>query len=502
MFVELTREDLPGCQVKLSMSFEAAEVDKAFGKVYKELNDRGQVRGFRPGKVPRTLLLRHYGADAIRDSAWYELLQDELEAALEGLDVIGDPEPEEPKDSGLEEGQPVTIGVTVTLASRVQLGSLEGVTIYRPTPEADEASVDAVLERLREAHVEEVDTDRSTVGEGDAVTVSMSVTLAGEEEAGEPVESTVVAGREGLVPPIGEKLLGRMLEQSFDVEFSYPEDSVDASLAGKAAKAHVVVKKIRERRVPELGDELAEKVDAERFATLEDLRAEIKRQADAERAEYSRDEMQSQAVKALLERSEVEVPDALVAHVAASEIQSLAEDLKRDGMAIEDLEQIAGMSPEEFEQAQMARSRQLLRVDALMNKVAAEQDVEVLDEDLDVEVALFAEEQKLDPAFVRQSMEVHLEIDRRLRGRAQRRKCFDVLFTAADLQDMPVEEYRNVRDDLLRLKDEAEAEDVTDEPAAPAEEGRVEAGRPAEAAGEEAEADQATDETSDASQES
>ena len=83
MFVELTREDLPGCQVKLSMSFEAAEVDKAFGKVYKELNDRGQVRGFRPGKVPRTLLLRHYGADAIRDRLKQVLGRDKPDPRVE-----------------------------------------------------------------------------------------------------------------------------------------------------------------------------------------------------------------------------------------------------------------------------------------------------------------------------------------------------------------------------------------------------------------------------------
>lgn len=479
-----TIEDAPGCQAKVRLSFDATEVDRAFDKVYQELNTRGQVRGFRPGRVPRALLLRHFGADSIAESVWYDLLKDNLEEAVGDLETVGEPDFGEPSESGIEEGKPLDVEFTVTLASRADLGDVSGVTIYRPETEPTEDEIQGVLRELAESNAVETDTDRNTVGAGDAVTVSIAVSVEGEERPAEAAEQSVVAGREGLVPPIGEKLPGRMLEQSFELEFTYPEDYPDGGVAGKAAKAEVVVKEIRDRRVPAIDDELAQLVDAEKFATLADLEAEIRRQTQAERAEYSRHEMELQMVKALRDVSTVEVAEELVLHLAVENVQDTIRRFADEGVAREDIESVLGVEAGQLNQFELFRARQTLEVDALLAGVAKQHELEVTEEEIESAVQLYAEENGLDADTVRQAQVLQPEFEDRLLQNLRRRKTFDTLFTAVDLQDIAVEEYRKIRDDLLRPKPKEEPEAPSETAAAEPEtqsEAAADAGRPAEA---------------------
>ncbi len=452
-------EDLPQCQVKISVTFDVEEVNGSFEKVYKELNQAGRVRGFRPGMAPKALLARFYGEEAIRSSAWYDLLQDHLEKALAEMGLLGQPELPKFEDIEFAEGEPSDLEFIGTVGPRVKLGDFGDLTLVRPSAESTEEEVGEVLAKLQDSHAEEAEVERDTVQPGDAVDLEMTITAAGEEEAVNEAEETVIVGAGTNVPPIDEKLPGRIVGQTVEMDFTYPDDYHDESLAGKEVHIAAKIAALRERRVPELSDEFAQKVDEDKFPTLEDLKAEIKRQSDEQKAEYSRQELESQILKALMERSEVELPEVLVEGMAQREMHSLTHELEEMGMDLAAFQDMAGVSDDDLAARHRARAEQLLKINAIIEEKGKEIG-DPTDDEVEAEMAAYAEEHGLDPNQVKQAAEVQEQFTDQLSERMKRRRVFDSIIETASIEDVSVAEYEARREALLTVADEAEQDEA------------------------------------------
>jgi trigger factor len=451
MDVNVQTQELPGCQVKITLSFDVDDVNGYFGRVYKDLSQRGQIHGFRPGKAPRSLVLRHYGKEAITSAVWYEMVSEQLEKATEELDVLGQPDVPSPEEAPIVEGEPYELTVTATVGPRVSLGDLSGISLLRPAPEATADQVAEVLGQLRDTHAEETDTDRETVQTGDAVDLKLRITVEGQDEPVEQVQSSVVVGQGAHFPDIDDQLVGQNVGQTIELDVTYPADYHDAALAGKSAHIAAEIVGLRERQLPELSDDFARKVDEEQFATLEALEAEVKRQLDAERARYSREELEHQVTRVLLERCDVELPEILVESMAVRETQALGRELQEAGLDLDAFQDASGMGPEELHRGQRRRARRLLTFSEIMSELARANEIEADDEEIDAEVAGYAREQGVGEAFVRQALGLQPQFEEQLRSRVIRRKSFDVVLASADLQDLSVEEYGERRDEVVSL---------------------------------------------------
>lgn len=469
-------EQLPACQVKITLSFDATDVDAAFDRVYKEFAAHGRIPGFRPGKAPRALIRRHVNAESLRDTAFGELIREPLEKALDDIDVVDAPQVPEPEELGFEEGQPLELTLTAVSGPRVKVADLTGTSIVQPQPEATDEDIDKVLADLRETHAEERDTERQEVQIGDAVDLSLQVTVEGAEAPVDEIEQTIVVGQGAHFPKIDDQLVGKTVGSVEEMDVTYPEDYHDESLAGKSARIAATIKALRERVLPELDDELAKKVDAERFETIDALRAEIKRQVDEQRADYAREEVESQIIKALLEKSEIEVPEVLVDRMYHSNVGSLADEFRAGGMSLDEFRDMAGISEDDFGASQRRRARRMVKTHAVMSELARGLEQPTAEE-IEQEADVYARENNMDAAFVRQALPLQEALRERLADRVLRRRIFDAIIGKADLQTIPVEEYRSKRDDLLKYEDpddaaapeapEVEAESATEAAQAP-----------------------------------
>ena len=468
--MDFVKEELPGCQVKLEYNFTADEVTAAFKQVYVDLNKRGQVRGFRAGKAPRALLLRHYGEDTISSATWVDLVGEHLQEQLEALDLFGEPEIPEIADLALAEGEPLTFSALCTVRPTVELGDLSGIEVLRPLPEATEEEVAKVLEDLRESHAQEDAVTRDTVQDGDAVDVALTVTVEGEEDPVDELEQTVIVGKGGYFPPIDEKLVGTKVQDTVEMDVTYPEDYHDESLAGKTAKVVGKVLDLRERHLPAIADELAQKVDSEKFATLDDLRTEIKRQLDGERSEYSRDEVETQIAHELLRRFAPDVPELMVEEIAHGEEEDFSEKLEHAGLSLEAFHDVTGVSADRYAAMERMRARRLIQVQLILRQITMDRELgEVTAEEAMQEAEIFAKERNLDPRMITNALALQPEFHGQISDRVRRRKTYDSLIADANLRDVPVEEYRSKREQILHLEEDDEFERLAaEEAAAPA----------------------------------
>lgn len=454
-------ENLPDCQIRIVFEFEAGEVAATFDKVYNELSMRGQIRGFRPGKAPRALLKRQVGEDNIRTSAWYELLQEHLEKTLEELDIIGEPDIPDLEELELEEGEPAQLEITASVGPRVTLADLSDLELVRPPVTPDEAQIAEVLEQLRAANAEETTTDRTTVQSGDVADLELTIHVEGEDQPVEGVSETIVVGEdEGRFPPVDALLIGQEVGASVELDVAYPEDYQEADLAGKNAHIVVEIDALRERKVPELSDEFAQSLDSEKFETLDDLEAEVTRQTSERLADEAREEMENQVVKTLLERCQVELPQLMVDGAVQRQIGQLDQELDEMGMEVEDFIKAIGVSGEQFEASQEHRARRSLTVDAILSELVKQQP-EPTEEEVEAELARYAEDNNLDLALVKQAAEVQEGVTEQMQGRLMRRRAFDAIIAAAAIREVSAQEYADMRDELLTLPaPEAAAEEA------------------------------------------
>lgn len=456
-------ENLPDCQIKITLGFDAGEVTASFDKVYSELSMRGQIRGFRPGKAPRALLRRQVGEDTIRSSAWYELLQEHLEKTIEELEIIGEPELPDLEELELKEGEPAELELIASVGPRVTLADLSDLELVRPPVEPTEEQIAEIIEQLRAANAEETTVERTTVQAGDVVDIELTIQVEGEDAPVTGVEETLVVGEEGRFPPVDEHILGKEVGESVEMDVTYPEDYEDADLAGKNAHITVEIDALRERKLPELDDEFAQSLDGEKFGTFEDLRAEVIRQTSERLADEAREEMENQVVKALLERCTVELPQVMVDGMVQRQIGQLGEELDEMGMEVQDFVNAIGVSGEQFEASQERRARLSLTLDAILSELVKQQP-EPTEEETEAELARYAEEHNLELSFLKQASDLREDLAHMVKTRIQRRAVFDSFIGAATVREVTAEEYAAMREELLTLP--APEEPAEEEPEA------------------------------------
>lgn len=468
-------ENLPECRVQIALQFDEKDVQAAFAKVYKDLNRQGQVPGFRPGKTPKALLVRHYGEDAIAGMAKYELLADAVEDAVKDMDLVEPPELPDPEEFQVTEGQPLEVVLNATVGPRVTIGDLSGIEVLKPAVAASEEDVEKVIEELREAHGEEVKPDRDVVATGDVVDLEMEISLEGEADPVGEFEETVRVGAGDYFPPIDDKLIGRIVGQSIEMDATYPADYHDEELAGRSAHIKARIVALRELRLPPVDDDFARKVD-EDFDDVDDLRSAIQRDIERGNAVFSREQVEDQVIEALLGRCEVDLPRALVLDAIRREHEELARDLNDSEGGLESLKELLETDDKQLATQVAVRVHTALTVQAIVTELAKQHGIEIGEEDLEAQAEIYASESALELSQVKQAAVVQADFNSRLVFQALRRRVFEAVMAGAQVREMPAAEYL----EELRAQDEAAAQAAAE--AAAAEQEAAEPGGEPEAA--------------------
>ena len=304
--VKTTTTELGDSRVRLDVEVPSEaleqEVNAAAGVIGREM----RVPGFRKGKVPPQVVIQQVGREAVLDEAVRRALPAWYEQALgeAGVATVGDPKVDVPDLP--ERGESLEFTIEVGVRPRAELGEWRGVEVGRREPEVSQDEVDAELARLREAFASLETVDRAAA-RGDFVVLDFAGTIDGEPfEGGEARGFLLELGSGRLIEGFEEQLEGVSAGESRDVKVTFPDDYQAEHLAGKEAVFAVEAKEVKEKRLPELDDDLA--VEAGGYDSLDELRAELEsrlRAADERRidAEYREAVVDAAGQQAKLELS-------------------------------------------------------------------------------------------------------------------------------------------------------------------------------------------------------
>ena len=314
--MQVSVENTGGLERKLTVQLPGEEIDSKVNNKLRELSKTVRIKGFRPGRVPMSVIRQRYGKQA-RQEIVGETIQASLQQAIasENLRVASRPRLDsapEDKDNG-----DVEFSAVVEVYPEVGAIDAAALEIERPAAEVTEGDVDDMLQTLREQRQTWEEVER-TAEEGDQVIMDFA---AESDEGRVPEEGTkrmrVVLGKSGFDKL--EKALAKIpAGESKKVTLEFPEGFNEAALAGKKAKAELAVVRVSQPKLPEVDEEFIKSFGIE-SGEVEELRTEIRGNLERELKNASTTLVKTSLVDQLIKAvPDLEVPQGVVRDEAAS----------------------------------------------------------------------------------------------------------------------------------------------------------------------------------------
>lgn len=316
--MQVSVETTSGLERRMTVGIPADRIENEVNKRLQQTAKRARVDGFRPGKVPMSVIRKRFGASAHQEVIGEVIQSSFYEAVMqEKLNPAGAPSVE-PKS--MEEGKDFEYIATFEVYPEVTLAGFESISVERPESEVTDADVDTMLETLRKQNTRFEAVERAAEN-GDQVTIDFVGKIDGEAFQGGTANGTnLVLGSGRMIPGFEEGLVGAKAGDSLTLNVTFPEDYQNLDLAGKAAEFETTVQEVAAPALPELDDEFFAQFGVTEGG-LDGFRAEVRKNMERELRQAIKTKVKAQVMDGLLESNTVEVPKALI----SSEIDRLRE---------------------------------------------------------------------------------------------------------------------------------------------------------------------------------
>ena len=387
-------EKLEHNMVKISMEIGQEEFDKACEHAYQKNKNQISLPGFRKGKAPRKMIERVYGKEVFYEDALNDVLPGVYTAAVEELklDVVSRPEVDVEK---MEAGEPIVVTATVAVKPEVTLGEYKGLAAEKETVAVTEDDVNEELKKDAEKNSRLVDVTDRAAELGDEVTIDFDGYVDDKQfEGGKSEDYRLTLGSHSFIDTFEDQIVGKNPEEAFDVNVTFPENYHAKELAGKPAVFKVVLKKIQKKELPALDDDYAK--DYSEFDTIAEYKEDLQKKLLANKQKEADDKRAKALIAAAVANAEMDIPAAMIDDRADSMIQNFANNLRYQGISIEQYMSMTGSN--------MAAMRANVRPDAekaikealVLEAIAKAENLEVTDEDFDAEVQKMADMYKME----------------------------------------------------------------------------------------------------------
>lgn len=307
--MQVSVEATTGLERRLTVGVPASEVDTAVNQKLKETARRVRIDGFRPGKVPVSVVKQRFG-DGIRAEVLQDVVRDNYAKALteEKLTPAGMPKIEFTKDKA---GEDVEFVATFEVFPEVELKPIEGYEFDKPQAEVTDADIEKMLDNLRQQKAEYKPVDRAAK-DGDQVKIDFVGKIDGEAfEGGSAEDQTLVLGSKSMIEGFEAGIEGMKAGETKAVEVTFPEEYNNAELAGKPAVFDITVKEVAEAELPELNEEFFREFGAQ-GTDLESFKAEVRQNMEREARNALQGKLKNEVIEKLVEDNPIDVPSALV----------------------------------------------------------------------------------------------------------------------------------------------------------------------------------------------
>ena len=377
--MKFTVEDRSSVKKVLHIEVPHADVAKEIDEAYQNLKKTAKIRGFRPGKAPRSLLERLYHKDVMVDVRG-KLIQNAFIDALQqsALKMIGSPKIDPPE---LNEKEAFVFDAELEVPPEINDLDTSGVTLTKTRYRISDEEVDIQLKLLRKnlAQRRKIDPPRP-VQSGDIAVLDYEGYQNGQphEETRKTENFVTQVGEGQIVKDLDEGLIGMQVDEEKEIDVVFPDDYFNKSLAGQKLVFKVKLNEIREEILPELDDEFAKSVSAQ-FETLDDLKQKIRENLQNGYDKRVEQELNEQIFQQILDKTSFEVPETLV----ESELEQILNDAEQKFASSNRKLEDVGLSREMLAERYRATAEKQVRRHLILSKLIDQENLTLSEDELD-----------------------------------------------------------------------------------------------------------------------
>jgi trigger factor len=428
--MQTTVEETDKHRVKLTIEVPPEEFGKDLDRAYRKISQQVKIPGFRKGKVPKRVIDAQIGREAVLGEFLEDSVPSYYRDALREKDLAPITEPDIDVEQ-FEDGKPLVFTATVEVRPRLRLAEAEykGIRVERPWVEVTDEEVDRLLDSLRERFAELEPASRPARS-GDYVVMDLRTTVHAEEiPEATRLDYLYGIGSGEFGDKLDAELEGKRAGEILKLNDALPERFGER--AGQEVSLQVLVKEVKAKRLPEADDEFAK--TASEFDTLGELRANLREQLQKNKERNADAEVRDRVLQALVDRTEVDLPDTLVDDETEHRVTHARERAEQIGLTLDQLLEAQGFDELRFRADARDHAVRAITADLVLESVARDEGIEVTTEELGREIAGLAS------ALGRDAKDVAKSLDRTgqvvaLAGDIIRSKALDVLVEHADIR--------------------------------------------------------------------
>ena len=395
-------EKLEGSMAKLTIDVAAEEFAAACEKAYQKNKKKIRVPGFRDGKVPKNVIEKMYGKEVFYEDAANIIIPDAYEKAydeaVKEIEIASAPKIDV---VDMEEGKPFVFTAEVAVKPEIKLGKYTGVSVEKADVKVTDEEVDEAIEIERQNAARIVSVERP-VQNGDTVTIDFEGFMNGVAfEGGKGENYPLEIGSHSFIGGFEEALIGKNLEEEFDVDVTFPENYQAAELAGKPAVFKVKIHEIKEKQLAELDDDFASDVSS--YDTFAEYKESVKKNLADKKADDAKKAKEDACIDAVIADSEIEIPEMMLATTQREMLDEFAQRLQYQGMNIEQYFQYTGANAEMMMEQIKPQAEKKIKTQLVLEAIVKAENIEVSDEEFEAEIKKIAESYNMEADKVKET---------------------------------------------------------------------------------------------------
>ena len=367
---------------ELQISVDKATFDAAVSNVYRKQVKNITVPGFRKGKAPRSIIEKMYGTGVFYEDAINDLIPAAYTEALAEakLDVVGQPEFDVVSidDNGL------VLSAKVYVKPEVEIKGYAGIEVEKEIAPVTDEAIDREIEMVRERNSREIDVTDRAAEMGDTTVIDFEGFCDGVAfDGGKGTDYALKLGSGSFIPGFEEQIVGKNIDEEFEVNVTFPTEYHSADLAGKDAMFKVKIHAITKVELPELDDDFAK--DVSEFDTFDEYKADLKAKL-AKRNEAAADSaVEEKLVEALIEKLEADIPEPMFVAETENFVRDYDTRLRSQGLDLNTYFKYTGLTLDSLREQMRPQAERQVKARLALEKIAELESIEATEEDVNAE---------------------------------------------------------------------------------------------------------------------
>ncbi len=394
--MDVSIENVGELTKKVTITLPAEDVQGRIEEAYNKLRRETKMKGFRRGKVPRSIVVKHYKPQ-VEGEVGEKLVQETYFDIIEkqDFDVVTHPNI---KSINYNEDGSFTYVAEVDTKPVFELGEYKGLEIEKTSVEVTDEEIDRELASMQKSMAALQTVEDRAIQMDDVVVIDFQGYHNGHEMKQVKNDNyTIDVGSGRMGEEFESKLVGMKKGEEGSHEVDFPEGHQNPILAGKKVEFKIVVKDVKERVLAKLDDEFAKDAGKE-YETLEQLKDSLREKKIKEKEEAAEGAVTDKLMQKLLDNHDFPVPERLVVYEAEQMVKQMENQLQQAGLTLE----AAGMNRDEMSKNNMPVATMRVKGDFILKKISEVEEIKVNDEDLDRGFKRIADQYKMPVAQVKE----------------------------------------------------------------------------------------------------